>query len=242
MDSLVPPFPNVDMAETETLRVIIADDHTLIRQGIIGLLAGIFPHWAFLQAGDLPTTEQHLADASVQLLIIDLSMPGMNGSTTLRDLREKHPRLKVAVLTGKDDRTTILSCLNAGVHGYILKIDALEQLLIAVRTILAGGVYVPATLSQVIHAAGVESLIESQVEPNFTPVSALGLTARQQEVLDLLTEGRSTKDIARNLSLGIGTVKVHLSGIYRALGARNRTDAVARAGATRSKGQPSAPY
>jgi DNA-binding NarL/FixJ family response regulator len=218
------------------VRVIIADDHMLIRQGLIGLLGDVYPDGEFLQAGDLQDVEQELAAGPVDLLLIDLSMPGMNGAVTLRELREKHPKLLVAVLTGRDDHTTILSCLNAGVHGYILKIDALDQLLIAVRTILAGGVYVPAALSQIIYAAGVESLVESTQASGPPPAtSSLGLTARQQEVLDLLAEGRSTKDIARCLSLGIGTVKVHLTGIYRALGARNRTDAVVKAAASRLK-------
>jgi DNA-binding NarL/FixJ family response regulator len=216
------------------VRVLIADDHTLIRQGLIGLLGDVFPAWQFREAVDLVSVERELGDADIELLVIDLGMPGMGGRASLRELRVKYPDLKVVVLTGRDDHATILECLAAGVHGYVLKADAAGQMLLAVRTILAGGIYVPSALSQIVHDAGVGHLTSTPAEPARVPGSPAGLTGRQQEVLNLLAEGRSTKDIARRLALGVGTVKVHLTGVYRALGARNRTEAVAKAVAIRA--------
>ena len=223
--------PAVESVGYRTKRILIADDHTLIRQALIGLLSEVFPDWEFRQAGDLHSVERELGDDDVDLLVTDLGMPGMSGRASLRELRVKYPQLRVAVLTSRDDHGTILDCLGAGVHGYILKVDAADQLLLAVRTILAGGIYLPATLSQVIH----DTQPESAALPVPLPMaeSPAGLTGRQQEVLDLLAQGRSTKDIARRMQLGIGTVKVHLTGVYRALGARNRTEAVAKAAAGR---------
>jgi two-component system nitrate/nitrite response regulator NarL len=231
---LLKSSPRMERTGLPSVHVLIADDHSLIRQGLIGLLSDVFPAWQFSEADDLATVQNELENSPPELLVIDLGMPGMSGRTTLRDLRIAHPDLKIAVLTGRDDPQTILDCLSAGVHGYILKVDASDQLLLAVKTILAGGIYVPAALSQIMATAGMERRPEAvQVAPA-QPKSMPGLTGRQQEVLELLAEGRSTKDIARRLQLGIGTVKVHLTGVYRALGARNRTEAVAKAIAVRA--------
>jgi DNA-binding NarL/FixJ family response regulator len=157
----------------------------------------------------------------VGLVISDLDLPGMNGDTGIRALRRSYPALRIALLTSTDDWSTIMNCLAAGVHGYLLKSDASEQLVRAIQTIMSGGVYVPPRVSQHMPPAG---------EPSDAPVASamVGLTARQQEVLTLLLDGQSTKDIAKSLNLGIGTVKVHLGGLYRTLAVRNRTEAVAR--------------
>jgi DNA-binding NarL/FixJ family response regulator len=162
-------------------------------------------------------------------------------------LREVYPQTRVAVLTGTEDRATILDCLGAGVHGYILKSGAAETMLQAIETLLAGGVYVPAMITRVAAAAPPmahphgpgHASTSAATEPALSPLAAAGgpvlakpagLTPRQIDVLKLLAEGRSTKDIARGLNLGLGTVKVHLAGVYRALGASNRMEAMVRAG------------
>jgi DNA-binding NarL/FixJ family response regulator len=202
-----------------------------MRQALIGLLSDEFPGWRFRQAGDLAAVEREISAEAVDLLVIDLGMPGMSGRGSLRALRLAHMEMRIAVLTSHDERSTILDSLAAGVHGYILKIDAYEQLLSAVRTILAGGIYVPAALSEIVHEPEAERLTESIFLP--TPTASATLTGRQRDVLELLSEGRSTKEIARRLQLGLGTVKVHLAAIYRVLGARSRTEAVAKAIALR---------
>jgi DNA-binding NarL/FixJ family response regulator len=207
------------------VRVVVADTQFLIRQGIISLLRDPFPDWSFLHGGSLAQTKEHLdadnGDAGVGLLISDLDLPGMNGAAGIRILRQSYPNLRIALLTGTDDWNTIMNCLAAGMHGYLLKADASEQLVRAIQTLMSGGVYVPPRVSQPMPPVG---------EPSGAPVAAAmaGLTARQREVLTLLLDGRSTKDIAKSLHLGIGTVKVHLSGLYRTLAVRNRAEAVAR--------------
>lgn len=208
------------------MRVLIADDHALLRRGLIELLRGVYPDWDFIQAATLQEATDQLEIQDVSLLILDLKMPGMAGVTTVQALRSKYPSLNLTVLTGSDDRAMILQCLSAGVHGYILKSAASDQLIHAVETIIAGGVYVPPLLSRVANEdEAVPALRDSApISPN------VPMTGRQLEVLKLLAEGRCTKDIARVLGLGVGTVKVHLAGVYRALGAHSRMEAVVKAG------------
>ena len=247
------------------MHVLIADDHALLRQGLIVLMRDAHPTWTFGEAASFDEALEQLSQAPVDLLLIDLRMPGMEGSRTLQALREVYPQSRIAVLTGTDDRATILDCLGAGVHGYILKSDAAESMLGAIETLLAGGVYVPSMLTRlagvaakplpsgappssgapavavppvppaaispgVISPGGISPGAAPQLPPGAQAARPAGLTPRKIDVLKLLAEGRSTKDIARTLNLGLGTVKVHLAGVYRALGASNRMEAVVRAG------------
>ncbi len=231
------------------MRVLIADDHALLRQGLILLMRDAHPDWVFGEAASFDETLEQLSQAPADLLLIDLHMPGMDGSRTLLALREVYPQSRVAVLTGTEDRATILDCLGAGVHGYILKSGAAATMLQAIETLLAGGVYVPAMITRVAsaslptahphaHDAGhAPTYVPSEQAASPFPAAGVaglakpgGLTPRQIDVLKLLAEGRSTKDIARGLNLGLGTVKVHLAGVYRALGASNRMEAMVRAG------------
>jgi DNA-binding NarL/FixJ family response regulator len=167
------------------------------------------------------------------LLLIDLSMPGMAGAASLRTLREIYPETKVVVLTGADDRPTIVECLAAGIHGYIVKSSPTEEIVNAVKTILAGSVYVTPAIAHIAATAGASEGVGANPPSGPTPKPGLraeDFTPRQRDVLRLLSEGRQTKEIARQLDLGEGTVKVHLAAIYRTLNARNRTEAVLMAG------------
>lgn len=219
-------LPNINEWIDSEMRVLIADDHSLLRRGLIELLRGVYPEWTFVQAGSLDEAIAELEAHPVNLLILDLKMPGMAGVSTVQSLRARYPTLQLSVLTGSDDRAMILQCLSAGVHGYILKSAATDQLVHAVETIMAGGVYVPPLLSRVVNDDDVAPVVR-----DFAPISPnVPMTGRQLEVLQLLAEGRCTKDIARVLGLGVGTVKVHLAGVYRALGAHSRMEAVVKAG------------
>jgi DNA-binding NarL/FixJ family response regulator len=214
------------------LKVLIADDHSLLRQGLRQLLADENPDYEFAEADGFDATLTALADGG-DLLLIDLGMPGMVGAESLRALREAYPDTQVAVITGADDRATILQCLGAGVHGYILKSSPVEDIQRAIATILAGGVYVAPSLAQISagpipRTTDTESEIPQPIGSD-TSIDAPRFTSRQLDVLRLLAEGRSTKDIARTLELGPGTVKIHLAAIFRTLHAHNRTEAVVMA-------------
>ena len=200
------------------MRAIIADDHALVREGLVAFLRMAEPDWDVRQAGSLEELTELLLE-DTDLVIADLNMPGVHGSGSFASFREANPHVKLAVLTATEDRTMILECLSAGVHGYILKADATTELLTAIKTIVSGGIYVPARLSQLVSKQS--AIVQRDtVEP--------GLTKRQREVMELLAKGMSTKSIARQMALGVGTVKVHLAALYRTLDVHSRMEAIVK--------------
>jgi DNA-binding NarL/FixJ family response regulator len=203
--------------------VLVADRATLFRHGLIRLLQERRAAWSCAEAGTAEEVQSHLSVEPVDLVLLDLPLAGGRALTGLHRLREQHPDQKIAILSDSDERGAILECLAAGASGYILKSATLAQVLRAIETILSGGVFAPAAL------AGLQQSVAPARDPEATNL-ALHLTERQIEVFDLLSQGCATKTIARRLGLAVGTVKVHLAGIYRVLGAHNRVEAIARAG------------
>ena len=215
-------------------KVLIADDHAIVRQALRQLLAdeqlgfgAKAPDLHFAEVESLDGTLEALAGDGADLLLIDLSMPGMSGPHSLRALREAYPATKIVVVSGREERAIMLDCLAAGVHGFVPKSLATEQIVAAIERILAGGVYVPAEITNLAESPPVAAPESRGSLPPSPDVSRF--TKRQRDVLQLLAQGRSTKEIARALALGEGTVKVHLAAIYRVLNARSRGEAVALA-------------
>ena len=213
------------------LKVLIADDHPLVRQAMRLVFDDQGSEYEFSEADGLDPALELLAANEIGLLLMDLGMPGMAGADSLRALREAYPDTKIAVITGQDDRATILECLSAGINGYILKASPIEEIMQAITSIMAGHVYVTPALARFgpFHR-GAQNDTETIQLPTPTG-SAQGqahpprLTKRQAEVLRLLGQGQPTKQIARGLDLGIGTVKIHLAAVFKALNAKNRTEA-----------------
>jgi DNA-binding NarL/FixJ family response regulator len=195
---------------------VIADDHPLVRDALGRIVCQLEGGVQLLEAGDYATLIERLAAAAPDLLLVDLNMPGMDGLDGLRRLRAKFPTLVIVVASGQDDAPTIRAALAVGINGFIPKVDSAELLLQALRLVRAGGVYIPAsTLGDPRHPAAVSN--------------NLNLTARQLDVLRLLSKGEPNKVIARQLGLTEGTVKIHIAGLLRGLQVRNRTEAVVRA-------------
>jgi DNA-binding NarL/FixJ family response regulator len=200
------------------MRILIAHRFALVGQALVGLLRGHRPAQDFVQASAVAELDRLLSAAQANLLLIDLGLGGLGGTDGLRRLRQEHPALSIVVLAETEDPATILACLAAGVHGYVLQSGSMPQLLRALEIVEGGGVFAPAALATAPRAAP---------PPRPAPSS---LTERQREVLRLLSVGRPTKAIARELGVAVGTVKVHLAAIYRALGATNRIEALVKAG------------
>jgi DNA-binding NarL/FixJ family response regulator len=148
-------------------------------------------------------------------------MPGMDGVDSLAALRECHPGLKFVVVTASDSRRDVLGALEAGANGFIPKGLSEADLVDALRTVMAGGIFAPALLA----APGREAA--APADDGAGPAALAALTQRQRDVLAQLLDGRSNKEIARTLNLGEGTVKIHLAAIFRHFGVRNRAAAVA---------------
>lgn len=206
------------------IRVVIVDDQTLIRQGIRGLLtvAGIE---VVGEADDGRAALETIAEASPDVVLLDIRMPRFDGIWTLERLREAGIDVPVLVLTTFDDDALVLDALRAGARGYLLKDVTLEQLTRAVRTLAEGGTLIAPSITDRLLRA---------IRSGPSPVGAHAppaqeLTERELEILRLVAHGYSNREIAEALFLAEGTVKNHLSAILTKLGARDRTNAVLRA-------------
>jgi DNA-binding NarL/FixJ family response regulator len=211
--------------EFAEITLMVADRATLFRHGLLGLLKEHRPRWCCAEAGTLDGALAHLRAEPVDILLYDMQLGGQAEMAGLRQLRTEFPQQLIVAMADHADRSVILEALTAGANGYVLKSTTLSQLLRAIETVLSGAVFAPGTL------AGAPSSPPRNAQPEVSPLLA-NLTERQIEVFRLLSEGCATKTIARRLGLAIGTVKVHLAAIYRALDAHNRIEALAKARGT----------
>jgi DNA-binding NarL/FixJ family response regulator len=206
------------------IRVVVVDDQTLIRQGIGSLLemAGVT---VVGEASDGAAALEVIGTTRPDVVLLDLRMPHRDGIWTLRQLRERGMEVPVLVLTTFDDDALVLDALRAGARGYLLKDVTLEQLTRAVETLAGGGTLIAASITDRLLRA-----IRSTPPPvGVGPPAPQELTGRELEVLRLMAEGHTNREIAEVLFLAEGTVKNHVSTILLKLGARDRTNAVLRA-------------
>ncbi|MBL0408077.1 response regulator transcription factor [Microvirga aerilata] len=210
---------------------LIADDDPYFRMAVGAILNRQFGFTEIIEAASLDEAVECLAtNPDISTALFDLSMPGMRAPTNLRAVRECFPKTRIAVISASNARRDILLALEAGVHGYMPKNLSITELTAALRTVFDGSIFVPASL------ADIPSTSESYSEEQFAadPLEPSGmvnpLTPRQQEVLELLVQGKTNKEIALALKLGEGTIKIHMAAIFRYFGVNNRA-AAAVAGA-----------
>lgn len=200
------------------MKVLIADDHPLVRDALARTLRLVVPDVEVVEAGDYASAENQLAAHGADLALLDLHMPGMEPVQGLQRLRALFPAVPLAVASGDDDPAVMRATLAAGAVAFLPKSAAPELLQQALRTVLGGGSYLPRQALEGWPPASPSS-------PSARP-QASALTPRQKDVLRCLLQGRPNKLIARELGLTEGTVKIHIAAILRALQARNRTEAV----------------
>lgn len=195
------------------MKILLADDHALFREGIRLVLHRLGPGIDIQEACNytelLTMVSQH---PEVDLILVDLDMPGGEPFTTLKQLMADHPTLPVVVLTASEAPEHMHRALELGIMGYIPKRETSDVMLGALQLVLAGGVYIPRLMMEQGHIAS-------------KSINAEGLTPRQLDVLRCIVLGMSNKHIGRELGLTEATVKVHVSAIFRALGVSNRTQA-----------------
>jgi len=215
---------------------LIADDDSYFRVAATAILTRHFGFSEVAEVGSLDEALEHLGEAEqTAVALFSSSMPGIRTSTNLRAVRECFPRTRIVLISPSGSRRDILSALEAGVHGYILKTAPVADLVKALNIILDGGIYVPSCLADI--ASDEEDMpVQTQesgrsAEPVAKPAIILtnSLTSRQKDVLDLLVQGRTNKEIAAALHLGEGTVKIHVAAIFRYFGVNNRAAAVVAA-------------
>jgi DNA-binding NarL/FixJ family response regulator len=202
--------------------VIIADDHPLFRDALKQTLASALPGTSITEAGSVEKLLEVLSqNASTDLILLDLKMPGekgaasLSGLTGLMYLRSQHPSIPVVIVSASDNPSMIRRCLNLGASGFISKSLPVEEIRAAVKTVLDGGVWFP---SEVQRDAGGELAELSARLATLTP--------QQVRVLSMLGQGLLNKQIAFELSVSEATVKAHVSAILQKLGVDSRTQAV----------------
>lgn len=213
------------------LKILIVDDHALIREGLRQVLKGLDADVEVLEAGNCARAFE-LADQSpdLDLILLDYHLPDMNGLEALDVLARQHPELPIIVLSGSVNPRVMQQVMDKGAAAFITKSGMSDELLSVTRLVLAGGIHVPSALNPTLHEIG-----SALPAPQFTP--------RQEEVLYLLLDGYTNKEIGRMLSLSDETVKNHVSSILRGFGVTTRTQAVLAAnrhGYQRSRRSPAA--
>jgi two-component system response regulator NreC len=200
-------------------RILICDDHTLFVEGMKAMLRNEPTLEIVGEARDGRQAVDLVKDLKPDLLLMDVSMPDMNGFDATRHVHEFDPAVKVLILTMHDDEELVARCLEAGAAGYIMKDAPASQLLYAIETVKKGERYLsPAVLKKVV-----DGYVRSATRPR---TSYDRLSRREREVLQLLAEGLSVKEVAARLNLSVKTVDAHKSNLMRKIDVHDRTELV----------------
>jgi DNA-binding NarL/FixJ family response regulator len=214
--------PNAsDLATSSPVRVVIADDHTLLREGTSRILETQPDIIVVGEAADGASAVETTVRLQPDVALLDVRMPGLNGIDATQKIREQAPNVAVLVLSAYDDDEYVSAVLRAGASGYLLKTVRANELIEAVRRVRIGEV--------VLHPAIAGKLARLFVRNSDAAPETQTLTAREMDILRLVCLGRLNKEIASELSLSIRTVEGHLNAILGKLGARSRTEAAMHA-------------
>jgi DNA-binding NarL/FixJ family response regulator len=210
------------------MKILVVDDHVLIRDALRGVLKELKGDAEVLEASDCRQALALIADNAddLGLILLDLNLPDRDGFSALAEVREHYPAVSVVVLSGQHDRSSVIRALDLGALGFIPKSGQREVMLSALQLVFAGGVYIPPEiLTRDSPATQPAAKPPAAERPPASP-SDLGLTGRQLDVLALMMQGKSNKAICRVLDLAEPTVKNHVTAILKALRVTNRTEAV----------------
>lgn len=209
------------------MKILVVDDHPLVRDAMLHLLAPLADSIDVIEASDCTAAlSLASAQADIDLVLLDLNLPGIRGFEALDRLRQAHPALPVVILSMHRDRKTVLEAIRRGALGFIPKASAKDVVVSAVRLVLSGGTYFPP--EAVVDAAEPDrELMHAPLAPSPSrSLADLGLTPRQGQVLALIMRGNSNKEICRALDIAERTVKVHITAVLNALKVTSRTQAV----------------
>ncbi len=219
------------MNQTRKTSALIADDHGLYRVGLRLLLEDRLGFESVIETGGFDEALDRLADTpAIKLALFDLSMPGMGGPASLAVVRANYPELRVAVISGWDDRENVTATLGHGLNGFIPKSLSDEEIVAALKEVMAGKVFTP-RVSVAKSGAGPVGAPRSAggVDAKGAASAMEGLTPRQRDVLAGIVRGLANKEIARELDIAEGTVKIHLAALFSHFDVRNRTELATRA-------------
>lgn len=203
-------------APSRDVRIVIVDDHALLRAGLSKLLSEVKGFAVVGEAADGADAVAVVGQADADVVLMDLSMPGVDGVTATRQLREARPEISVVILTSFVDREKVQAAITAGAVGYLLKDSEPAEIIAAIEAAARG--------ESPLHPKAARALITPAEPSPAQPTTQL--TAREREVLALLGRGLANKQIASRLGISERTVKTHLTRIYNALGVSDRTGAI----------------
>jgi DNA-binding NarL/FixJ family response regulator len=214
-------MPILDSNMSGPARVILVEDHVVVRQGLRALLADEPDIEIVGEASNGREALQRVQELQPDLALMDISMPSLNGIEATRQIRQQYPEVRIVILSMHTNEEFVFQVLQAGASGYVLKHSDSSEILMAIRAALAGGSF----LSPQISRAVIDDYVRRGEDPGRG--SKLDqITPREREVLQLLAEGLSNQAIARQLSISVKTVESHRSSIMSKLGLSNKTELV----------------
>lgn len=204
-----------------TTRILLVDDHQIMREGLMSLMAGEPDLEVVGDASDGRQAVQMAKKLKPDLVVMDISMPGLSGIEATRQILEELSRVRVLALSMHADPRFVAGALEAGAHGYMIKDCTSQELLECIRTVAEGGTYLSPQVAEVV----VRGFVRRLGEETGTPPASV-LTPREREVLQLLVEGHTVKAIAQRIHLGVKTVETHRRNIMEKLGLKNMVDLI----------------
>lgn len=202
------------------IRVLVVDDHFVVRKGVCALLANAFDILVVGEAEDGRQAVEEAERCVPQVILMDLRLPKVDGVEATRRILAAQPKIGILMLTGTDADAEVLNAIKAGALGYLAKSSQREEFLEAIRQVARGEVWLPPRLTR---------QLMNHFKPHPAPEAVESLTGRESEVLALLARGRSNRRIAEELSISEVTVRTHVSHILDKLGVSNRVEAVLHA-------------
>lgn len=202
------------------MRILVIEDHALVREGLMLALKALEEKDSpaeILGARDADEATRLLeANDDFDLLLLDLMLPGTGGMAFLGVIRKRHPHIPVVILSAMDDADTVMKAIRQGAAGFVSKASPTDTLLGALREVLAGEIWLPSEYRE----------LSGRRRRAKTVAERFGLTKSQARVLELLAEGKTNREIGELLNVTEGTVKIHVSAIFKALGVGNRSQAL----------------
>ena len=224
------------MANIKRDAVLVADDHSLYRAGLGFLLKDRLGFSTVVEAATFDAALDRLSELEkIELALFDLAMPGISGPESLGVVKETYPGVRVAIVSGSEERGDVLKAVATGLSGYVPKSLQDDEIVAALRDILDGRIYVPRFMTSSGASSGSPPLATAPMPEPFERKGGPSggavtkpISPRQRDVLDCVRRGLSNKEIARELDIAEGTVKIHLAALFSYFGARNRTELATR--------------
>jgi two-component system response regulator DegU len=203
------------------IKVMIVDDHNLVREGLKAVFSQGDEIDVVGEAGSGEQAIEMVDEVNPDVILMDISMPGMNGIQATKAIRDKHPDAKIVILTMLDQEGYVYEAIKAGATGYMLKSTSSDELVNAIQTVNEG--------KALLHPDATAQLLKEFVSLAQNKAKDYGLSNREMEVLQLLSEGKTNKEVAKALWISEQTVKTHVAHIFDKLGTSDRTETVAQA-------------